>query len=102
MNTHSHATTRGAVAALLILFAATAHSADVGIRWTGTIAGTDITFKGEFSFPTDDPNATSIVDLLAEDANTDVVVSDGDASKTWNLASPSLEFFYGPGGEPQC
>ena len=102
MNTYSHAIARGAVAALLVLFAATAHSADVDIHWTGTIAGSDITFNGEFSFPTDDPDAALFVDLLAEGANTDVVVSDGNTSKTWNLISPSLEFIYCPGGVPQC
>lgn len=92
---------------MLFLYVAAAHSAEVTIRWVGTIQNTDIRFEGQFSFPTDDPAATSIVDLLTVGTNTDVVVSDGITSQTWSHILPappfdSLLFRYCPGGESQC
>ena len=103
----SHLISRAVVIAMLFLYVAAAHSAEVTIRWVGTIQNTDIRFEGQFSFPTDDPAATSIVDLLTVGTNTDVVVSDGITSQTWSHILPappfdSLPFRYCPGGENQC
>ncbi len=103
----SHLIYRILVTCMLFLCIAAAHSAEVTIRWVGTIQNTDIRFEGQFSFLTDDPSATSIIDLLTVGTNTDVVVSDGITSQTWSYIVPappfdSLPFRYCPGGESQC
>ena len=107
MKLMSYLISRGVVTVLLFLCVAAARSAEVTIRWVGTIQNTDIRFEGQFSFPTDDPAATSIIDLLTVGTSTDVVVSDGITSQTWNynVAAPPndlLPFLYCPGGESQC
>ena len=107
MKLKSNLISRVVITTTLLLCVAAANSAEVTIRWVGTIQSTDIRFEGQFNFPTDDPAATSIIDLLTVGTNTDVVVSDGITSQTWgyNVAAPpfdSLRFRYCPGGESQC
>lgn len=107
MKNRSGSIARSVVCATLVFCVAAAHSAEVTIHWFGGIAQTDIRFEGQFSFFTDDPDATSVIDLLAVGTNTDVVISDGVTSQTWSYVVPDfpsdvLNFRYCPGGEAQC
>lgn len=91
---------------LLALVSPVLQAQTITMQWSAELSF-DVTFQGQFSFAVADPNAQITIDLLTLNTNTNLVVSDGVSSVTWNFDVPDppndvLLFTYCPGGEPQC